>query len=277
MILDFIAQLFLVSVKLIASALVIGYLCGNKEYLVRTLFIFAFTMILNPYLKYLFQIQEYPGATGYGWVFPSGHMQASFAFWGWLAVEYRNRFFSCFVIILLTGVAWGLIYFGYHTLLDVLGAISAGLITFVGYDRLRKIKLFQKHVYLLGYLLLLVSIPLILTYPQKLYVIRSQIWIGVGLLLAFPIAFLIQSRNEMNFSFYQKVYVVALAVLGVLLINVGVQWIHGAAPSFSMPVLVTIQYVLTALWVGAGVSLLFALLLKKWIQFKKVKTVQAHG
>lgn len=277
MFLDFIAQLFLVSVKLIASALVIGYLCGNKKYLVSTLFIFAFTMILNPYLKYLFQIQEYPGATGYSWVFPSGHMQASFAFWGWLAWEYRNKLFSSFVVILLIGVAWGLIYFGFHTLLDVLGAIVAGLITFVVYDRLRKLKLFQKHVYLLGYLLLLVSVPLVLTYPHKLYAIRGQIWIGVGLLLSFPLAWFIQSRMEMLFSFYQKLLIVVLAVLGVSWIDLSIRWLQNAVPSLSVPVLVTFQYTLTGLWVGAGVSLLFAFLLKKWCLIKNIKTVRVHG
>jgi membrane-associated phospholipid phosphatase len=96
---------------------------GNASLLV------LFTMIFNVFLKSLFLVPLNPALGIKGYAFPSGHMQVAVVFYGWLAMAYANRILQGIVVIILTGIGYGLVQQGYHNLLDVLGAVGFGMAT----------------------------------------------------------------------------------------------------------------------------------------------------
>ena len=76
-----------------------------------------------------FQVPLSPALHKVGFAFPSGHMQLATVLYGWLGLHIQNRSLQSLILVLLTGIGFGLVHFGYHTWFDVWGAVFfAGLI-----------------------------------------------------------------------------------------------------------------------------------------------------
>ncbi|MFC3908811.1 phosphatase PAP2 family protein [Legionella dresdenensis] len=90
-----------------------------------------FSITMNVALKNVFHIPLNPTLTGFA--FPSGHMQLSTVLYGWLAWQINNRLLRIIIGFLLSGIALGLIHFGYHNLTDVLGGVAFAAIIMAGY------------------------------------------------------------------------------------------------------------------------------------------------
>ena len=104
-----------------------------------------FTMIFNAFLKSLFLVPLNPSIGKEGFAFPSGHMQVSVAFYGWVFWIYANRSIRGLILLILTGVGWGLIHQGYHTLEDVVAAAVVGVLTVYGFVKVSQFPLIQKN------------------------------------------------------------------------------------------------------------------------------------
>lgn len=117
---------------------------GNATLLV------LFTMIFNVFLKSLFLIPLNPTLGIKGYAFPSGHMQVAVVFYGWLAMVYANRITQSFIIIILTGIGYGLIQQGYHNIKDVMGGIAFGILTVAACAKVRNSSSIQKNPSHLG-------------------------------------------------------------------------------------------------------------------------------
>lgn len=79
-------------------------------------------IILNVALKGTFKI-PLPEWLHNGYAFPSGHMQFSTVIYGWLFYHYPYRWLRAVILILLTGIGAGLMYYGYHTFFEVCGGV----------------------------------------------------------------------------------------------------------------------------------------------------------
>ena len=193
---DFIARgfLFFTHGGLIILLITIGYLGFKRETFGKALYLLLFTMIFNAFLKALWQIPRpdnfQPGFHHSGWAFPSGHMQTASVLWGYFALEFRNKYFWAFVLILLTGIAFGLIHFHYHVLRDIVGAVLIGGFTLILYYYVLKIAFFQKYLSSLGLILAILSAPLLLVFQS----FPSSVPLAEGGLIGFSLGWISQEK-----------------------------------------------------------------------------------
>ena len=118
---------------------------SGKEKMSRLGIIVLFTIILNGFLKGIFQVPRpeiipwLVQADGYS--FPSGHAQSSTVLWGYLALISRKPIMVWISGILIMGIALSRVYLGVHTPLDISMGIVIGTATIAGYEFLRNIKI----------------------------------------------------------------------------------------------------------------------------------------
>ena len=116
---------------LIVPLLIIGYIWVDRRVFYHATCLIMLSILLNAALKITFQMPLIKGLKGFA--FPSGHMQQSAVLYGWLASSYRSKILRIVIACLLSLIATGLIYFGYHTLYDVLGGLFVAIIIIAFY------------------------------------------------------------------------------------------------------------------------------------------------
>jgi undecaprenyl-diphosphatase len=163
-----------------------GFVAFQRRIWGLALIIFLFTPFLNTLLKYLFHV-PLMSHLGKGFAFPSGHMQASFAFYGWLIISYRNFLLRSLLSIILMGIGFSLIYFHYHILIDILGALGFGSLVLIMYYYAAKIPLIYKRPSWMGFMLWGLAMPILLFLKHKSF-IPTHLWQAFYGLLGFSLA-----------------------------------------------------------------------------------------
>lgn len=137
---DYIATFFLAFGNgfIIIPLILWGLVFDERRLFASALRLVALSILVNVALKISFQVPLSPSLAKEGFAFPSGHMQLATVFYGWLAYNRRNRLLSVGTVCLLTGIAWGLIHFDYHTLYDVTAAVVVAHCLFYLYLVLQK-------------------------------------------------------------------------------------------------------------------------------------------
>ena len=201
--LDTIAKFFLVFGQefILIPLIIIGFLALNKKTYGHAIFLLLFTMIFNAFLKSIFQIPlaEHLNKTGYA--FPSGHMQSAIVFYGWLWFAHKNTLVRSIVSIILLGISCALIQQKYHNLYDVLGAVLFGLLTLFVYALVLQIKLFMNKPFLLGYILIALSIGLLLSMDSLLKHTLMAFMVLTGFTLSWTI---FSDSIEVTLSFFKS-------------------------------------------------------------------------
>ncbi len=108
----------------VISLFVIGFVFHDKKTWGIAIMLTGFSMILNPALKEYFQLARPLGAEGYG--FPSGHFQSATVFYGWIALNWPNTKVRAAIAVILAGIAYGLVFLGFHYIRDIAGALAVG-------------------------------------------------------------------------------------------------------------------------------------------------------
>jgi undecaprenyl-diphosphatase len=132
--------------------IILGFLAFDRKIFGNATFLLLFTMIFNVLLKALFQVPLAAHINKVGYAFPSGHMHGAVVFYGWILLNTRNSLIKIGLTILISGIAFGLIYQKYHNIYDVIGAIVFGGATLLVYSPLSKASIFNNIPFLLGYL-----------------------------------------------------------------------------------------------------------------------------
>ncbi len=115
---------------------VIGFIFFNRKAWGQALCLYLFTMMFVYTLKIIFKVPLDP-AFGVGkYVFPSGVMQSTFVYFGWLFLQTSSQKYKGLITFILAGIACGLLYFGYVGIFDILGAIGFGIVTLYFFNRL---------------------------------------------------------------------------------------------------------------------------------------------
>lgn len=107
-------------------------------------------MIFSLYLKSIWQEPLPLWIKSDTWAFPSGHMLFTVSFYGWMAFELRKKWLGICAGLIIVGVAWALMHFGYHGPRDIWGAIGFGALTLVAYYFLLQVRLVKENLPLLG-------------------------------------------------------------------------------------------------------------------------------
>ncbi len=132
-------------------------------------------MIFSLYLKSIWQEPLPAWMSSDTWAFPSGHMLFTVTFYGWMALELRKIWLSFCVGLLMLGVGWALMHFGYHSIRDIGGAIGFGTLILVAYYFLLRISVVGKNLPLLGIFLSPLTALFIYLVPKYFpYVYEAQ-------------------------------------------------------------------------------------------------------
>lgn len=155
--LDFLAKGFLTfsHPTLIVPFLIIGFLLDKNGAIKNaqqntTIWEYAcllilFAMIFNTLLKSLFLVPLNPAIGKEGFAFPSGHMHVSVVFYGWVFLAYTQKGVRGLILLILTGIGYGLIQQGYHDFNDVGAAAAVGLLTLYGFAKITQHPMIQKN------------------------------------------------------------------------------------------------------------------------------------
>ncbi len=126
-------------IEILAPLILLGLFYRPKYFLQPTLLL-LFTMVFSSFLKPLFAIpysEELVKKLGKnGFAFPSGHMQISAVFYGWFLFNLKNNFWKFFLTVIIFGIAFGLIFEGYHNIYDILGSLLFAGLTIFSYRRI---------------------------------------------------------------------------------------------------------------------------------------------
>ena len=143
--LDTLAQFFLTFTHLsaIIPITLVGFMWTDRDTFYHAICLLFVGMLINVALKGTFKIPLSPALGMPGFAFPSGHMQASTVFYGWLAYRTPKTWFRGLCVVVLLSIAWAIYYCGYHNLVDLLGALGVAMLILYGYvELLRRQKSF---------------------------------------------------------------------------------------------------------------------------------------
>jgi undecaprenyl-diphosphatase len=181
----------------ILPLIIFGITCYNRQIFSHALIILLFTMVFSAMLKSIFKVPLNPALGLSGYAFPSGHMQSSIVFYGWLFYSISNKLVRYSIIGILFGVAYGLVYRGYHNIIEILGALFFASITLFFYNyAVTKNAIFKERTYLLAIATITLSLLLIFIMYIQLGFISPHIWKVIYILLGFSIASYFTYTNE---------------------------------------------------------------------------------
>ncbi len=136
----------------------------HRDVFAHALIVMFFSMVLNVFLKDYFQVPLPVHVNPNSYAFPSGHMQASLAFYGYLLMMCGHYVLRLVLLTILCGIGFGLIQKGFHTSLDVIGAWSFGIPSLVLYGYLTNVWCATKNLLKqIGWLLIPMSLLLFFT------------------------------------------------------------------------------------------------------------------
>ena len=92
----------------------------------RLVLLLMISIIFNIILKHYFQVPLPPHLQSTSYAFPSGHMQSATVVYGYLFAYAHRSIVRCMAAMMPIGVAYALVYEGFHSMEDVLFAVPAG-------------------------------------------------------------------------------------------------------------------------------------------------------
>lgn len=191
---------------LLLPILIVGYHFLHRPIFERATALLLFTMILSVFLKSLWQI-PLPEPMN-GWAFPSGHMSAGIALWGWLAHEYHNRRFSLLVLFGLIALGFSLVHMGYHRPMDIAGSVVVSSLSLVLFHFATKY--YDKEIWKLY--IGMAFIGLVMTLSSANY--TAPAWVGTGGLVALALgAQLNMSFTDLRLFSFRKLLVLILSTI----------------------------------------------------------------
>ena len=119
------------------------YWCINKRQAFRFTLFFLITSYVNTVTKGLTDFARpasdevrvlYAESTYGSSSFPSGHTQGAASFWGYLAHQIKNKYFTVFAIILILLVGLSRIYLGVHFPIDIVAGLIFAVVILVLYN-----------------------------------------------------------------------------------------------------------------------------------------------
>ena len=157
----------------IVTVILVGLFFINRRVFYMAGCLVLFTLVFNPALKVTFQVPLNPALGKVGFAFPSGHMQLSTVLYGWIAYKIPNLALRIIVPIILTGIGFSLIHFGYHNFADVIVAVFFGALTIASFQAAE-----QKYPkFALPVLLVVATIALIYSYFSYT-ILPNEPWIS---------------------------------------------------------------------------------------------------
>ena len=166
----------------------IGYWVYRRDLFSHILFLILLSIIVNSFLKCLFQVPLKAHLNQPGWyAFPSGHMQFATVLYGALWWEFRKTKWSGLFVVLLGGIGWGMIWKNYHDFRDVAGGLVVGAGLIGAYGAFIRWPLVKNRPEQVGFFLLPLTAGLIF-FLSSLPRYLAHVWQAQGALLGLSTA-----------------------------------------------------------------------------------------
>lgn len=172
-------------------------------------------------------------------------MQLAVAFYGWLALEFLKSSSIILVACLLAGVGFSLIYFGYHTLIDIEGALLFGVLSIVVYFLVSKYPK-ERKLSTVGSILTILSLPFIYFNSH----LRPSVWMAWGGLVGFSIGCYLIENNPALQSNRKAILKTIVVSVVLIILSFIFKAINIKNESFSQ----FCQFLLSAFWLGFGAN-----------------------
>lgn len=196
----------------IIATFFLGYFFYNRKVFFQALVLTLSGLTVVAALKSFFKVPLL-SHLGEGWSFPSGHMFTSMAFWGFLALELRNKIVSMLVIILLVGIGCSLVYCNYHVFIDVIAAVFFSFIFITLYRILLRMSILDRNDAILSLVFFILSGVLV----YFIHPFKSVFYIPLGALLGLSIGSFLRKISFFNKSIAFPLEI-SLCLLGFILI-----------------------------------------------------------
>lgn len=210
---DYLAHFFLKfgHITVIFPIIVISMIFEKRHIVAKAGCCLLWVMIFNTLLKYSFKVPLFPHL-GHGYAFPSGHMHAASAFYGYIIYKTNNKFLKVGLGILLCCLGSGLIYCRFHDLKDVLGAVGFTALELALYHII-SLKFGDKVV---GVICILTSIATMIAL-SFIYKVEFHVWLAFYALVGMEAALYIFPEKKFS-SIYQKflaLLISSVAITGI--------------------------------------------------------------
>ena len=241
------------------------YWCVNRRVGARLLVLFLISAYVNTIAKeiagqprpfqYDTRVRALVHAGGGG--LPSGHTQSAVVVWGYLASQFRRRWFWVSAGFLMIGIPLSRLYLGVHFPTDLFGGYILGailLVLFLGPGMRIEAWLVQKGMIWQMATAVLLPGVLILVSPKGAHYALS----AGGVLLGFGSA-IVMERRWVRFCFGTGVWKKLLRYLAGMLVLVSL-WMglrYGFAGLEPVWLFRVVRYALVGLWAGLGAPWLF--------------------
>lgn len=251
MIQDVLADIFLSFNKawVVMPLIGIGYWAYRRALFSDVLFLVLLSMIVNAFLKCLFQVPLKPHLNQHGWyAFPSGHMQLSTVLYGRLWWEFRKTKWAQAFLVLLMGMGWGMIWKNYHDLMDVAAGGLAGIGLLMAYSAFTRLSFVCGQPKKIGFFLLPLTAPLIFfmpSIPQHL----AHVWGAQGGILGFSLGTFLNKEILRSLSKGQTVVKIILGMGGLVALSFVSKALFGRLPYPCFPFL---EFFMYGFWMSAG-------------------------
>ena len=222
--LNMITKILLMSCNEIVLVPVIigGFLAIDRKVFGHATILLMFIMILNSFLKSIFQVPLAEHLNIEGYAFPSGHMSSAITFYGWLILNTKNNFIRFALASLIAGVGFSLIYKGYHNIYDIAGSIFFCAILLAIYTWLSKTKQASDKPFLLGYLMIAFSAG-IMWYFNKIDTIPNHVWMAFMVLTGFTLSWTFFANSIKSNPSVLSAIVGFLCIIGIYYLSMKIK------------------------------------------------------
>jgi membrane-associated phospholipid phosphatase len=177
--------------QVLCVLILLGLISKRRELMYWGVVFLNLSTIINYALKITFKV-PLPSFLHQGFAFPSGHMQMTTFFYGWLALHaiLKMQYWVGFICV---AEAFGLIYFHYHTPLDVLAGFATALFLLsIFYTLFQNYKTKK----MMGALIIFVSICLAYIVLDKAQITPNYIYIHAALFYSLLFLVLLYQEYE---------------------------------------------------------------------------------
>lgn len=237
------------------------YWCVAKRLGFRLFYVFALSMYVNTVLKAMIAAPRPIGAEGvsslyadpegYGYPndsFPSGHMQGTATFWGYLALQAGRPalWIAAAVMLLLVGASR--LYLGLHWPLDIVGGLGVAVVL-IALSTLLERALSRSTDTLRALAVVMLPIILFVAYPLEGTAKVTGVMLGAGLGYLWETSRL---RVHLPDGWGRRAVAFVIGIAGVLAIKSGLQAVLSEGHLFE-----AIRYACIGFWVIGAAPWLF--------------------
>lgn len=203
--------------------IILGFLAMDRKVFGHAIILLMFVMILNAFLKIIFQVPLSEHLNIDGYAFPSGHMSSAFAFYGWLFLNSKDNLLKFILAAIITGVGFSLLYREYHNIYDIAGSIFFCSILLAAYWGLVKTKQVSDQPFLLGYLMAAFAGGILWYFSNYEETIPSHIWMAFMVLAGFTLSWTAFAGSTKGNPSILSAIIGFLCILGVYYISLKIK------------------------------------------------------